>query len=107
MNKTINKPYYPCEHCIHFHQHYGLSNEMIHKLYCGHCDIKKQIVKFRQFECKNFEEHTKEMDREEKEKRAIYVLTNIEKTLANLKLYFNNDKPEQQIDDCLLDRLKR
>ena len=47
------------------------------------------------------------MYRRAKEKRAMYVLTNIEKTLANLKLYFNNDKPAQQVDECLFDRLKR
>ena len=106
MNKTINKPYYPCEHCIHFYQHYGLTDERINKLGCGRCNTKNQIVKITQRKCKFFEELTKEMDRTAKEKRAIYVLSNIEKTLANLKLYFNNAQPSQQVDECLLDKLK-
>lgn len=102
----MNKPYYPCEHCIYFYQHYGISDEMIHKLSCGRCDIKKQIVKMTQRRCKYFKELTNEVVMEKKERRAMYVLTSIEKNLANLKLYFNNDKASQKIDKCLIDRLK-
>lgn len=102
----MNKPYYPCEHCIYFYQHYELSYEMIHKLSCGHCNVKKQIVKLSQRECKYFEEHKDKIDRVEKENHALYVLSNIEKNIANLKLYFNSDRALQQVDKCLLDRLK-
>ena len=102
----MNKIYYQCEHCIHFIQHYGISDEGLHEVNCGHCRKIKKTIDIRKRNCPHFEELTKEIEKEQKEERAVYVLKQVNKTLKQLKLYLYNQEQNQKVDDCLLERFK-
>ena len=34
-----------CESCAYFHQHYGLDQKRIFRVYCGHCALARPIKK--------------------------------------------------------------
>ena len=102
----MNKIYYQCEHCIYFNQHYGIRDEVLHKVNCGHCRKTKKTIAIRKRNCQYFEELTEEIEKKQKEERAIYVLKQVNKTLKQLKLYLYNKVQNQVVDDCFLERFK-
>lgn len=99
------KPFYQCEHCIHYIQHYNISEDRIYRVACGHCKCKDKDLKPSLRDCKYFKQKVETEQMKEKEELCLKVLKEVEKTLKHLKLYLNKDKQGLKIDMCLKDKI--
>ena len=100
------KLFYQCEHCVHYIQHYNISEDRIYKVGCGHCKCRDKNLKPSLRDCKYFTQRTEKEQTKEKEQHSLKVLKEIEKTLKHLKLYLNRREQEQKIDSCLKDKIQ-
>lgn len=100
------KPFYQCEHCLHYVQHYNISEDRIYKVACGHCKCKDKNLKPSLRDCRFFEQRVEENENKEIHENVLNILKQVEKTIKYFKLYLNKNQDGQKIDNCLKDMIK-
>ena len=85
------KPFYQCEHCVYYIQHYSISKDRIYKVGCGHCKCKDKDLKPSLRDCRFFIQRIEVDEHKENQEHTLKVLKEIEKTIKYLKLYLNKE----------------
>lgn len=80
-----------CEKCLYFVQYYSMGKCKLHKANCGICKQNfKLITPTNINKCEYFTPKIEQIEKQNNNNLAIDILTNIEKTLFDLKKYLDN-----------------
>jgi len=101
--------YQKCKHCKYFIQHYNIDYSHIWKVCCGHCIKQPDPNRFRMYSgkqpCPYFEQNKGQKTKLNKH-RLVDLVTELNYTVENIKLFLNRNSNSQPISDLMIEKLK-